>query len=160
MANFDYIDQSNIEILLKHPAVMITSDGRALALSGFLNDPPPYSPCSYGEYPGVLERYVRDKKVLTLEEAIRKMTSFPAQRFGLANRGIIRTGMQADLVVFDLDRIKDRATNLFPHTYPFENVPHAYPEGIDYVLVNGIVCIENAKHTARLPGQILRNSTI
>jgi len=160
MANFDYIDQSNIEILLKHPAVMITSDGRALALSGFLNDPPPYSPCSYGEYPGVLERYVRDKKVLTLEEAIRKMTSFPAQRFGLANRGIIRTGMQADLVVFDLDRIKDRATNLFPHTYPFENVPHEYPEGIDYVLVNGKVCVENAEHTGRLPGQILRNSTI
>jgi N-acyl-D-amino-acid deacylase len=109
-AIFDYMDEANIRILLKHPAVMICSDGQALAPYGFLNDPPPYSPCSYGEFPGVLERYVRDEPVLTLEEAVRKMTSFPAQRFGLMDRGILRPGAWADIVVFDLERIRDRAT--------------------------------------------------
>jgi N-acyl-D-amino-acid deacylase len=155
-AIFDYIDQSNIRLLLRHPAVMICSDGQVLATYGFLNDPPPYSPCSYGEFPGVLERYVRDDPVLTLEEAIRKMTSFPAQRFGLLDRGVLRPGAWADMVVFDLARIHDRATNLYPHTYPFENYPHQYPEGIDYVLVNGDLVIEEADHTGALPGRVLR----
>ena len=79
-AIFDYIDESNIRILLQNPAVMICSDSEALAPYGYLNTPPPYNPCSYGEFPGVLERYVRQKKVLTLEEAVRKMTSFPLSR--------------------------------------------------------------------------------
>jgi len=117
-AIFDYIDEANIRILLKHPAVMISSDGEVLAPYGFLNDPPPYQPCSYGEFPGVLERYVRDEAVLTLQEAIRKMTSFPAQRLGLRDRGILRAGAWADVVVFDLERMHDRATNLYPHSYP------------------------------------------
>jgi N-acyl-D-amino-acid deacylase len=156
-AIFDYIDETNIRILLQHPAVMICSDGQVLAPYGFLNDAPPYSPCSYGEFPGVLERYVRDESVLTLEEAIRKMTSFPAQRFGLMDRGLLRPGAWADIVVFDLERIRDRATNLYPHTYPFENYPHRYPEGIDYVLVNGILVVEGEQHTGALPGQILRH---
>ena len=138
---------------------MICSDGEALAPYGFLNDPPPYSPCSYGEFPGVLERYVRDQPVLTLQEAIRKMTSFPAQRFGLWDRGTLRPGAWADVVVFDLDRIHDRATNLYPHTYPFENYPHDYPEGIDYVWVNGVLVVDgrSAQHTGALPGQVLRH---
>jgi N-acyl-D-amino-acid deacylase len=85
-AIFDYIDEANIRMLLQHPAVMICSDGQVLAPYGFLNDPPPYSPCSYGEFPGVLERYVREEPVLSLQEAIRKMTSFPAQRFGISDR--------------------------------------------------------------------------
>ncbi len=155
-AIFDYIDETNIRILLRHPAVMICSDGQVLAPYGFLNDPPPYSPCSYGEFPGVLERYVRDDPVLTLEEAIRKMTSFPAQRFGLMDRGVLRPGAWADVVVFDLARIRDRATNLYPHTYPFENYPHRYPEGIDYVFVNGVLVVEGERHTGALPGQVLR----
>jgi N-acyl-D-amino-acid deacylase len=155
-AIFDYIDEANIRLLLRHPAVMICSDGQVLAPYGFLNDPPPYSPCSYGEFPGVLERYVRDEPVLTLQEAIRKMTSFPAQRFGLMDRGVLRPGAWADVVVFDLERIHDRATNLYPHTYPFENYPHSYPEGIDYVLVNGEVVVEG-EHTGALPGQVLRH---
>ena len=71
-AIFDYIDEVNIRLLLQHPAVMICSDGQVLAPYGFLNDPPPYSPCSYGEFPGVLERYVRDEPLLTLQEAIRR----------------------------------------------------------------------------------------
>jgi N-acyl-D-amino-acid deacylase len=154
-AIFDYIDESNIRLLLQHPDVMISSDGQVLAPYGFLNDPPPYSPCSYGEYPGVLERYVYDQPVLTLQEAIRKMTSFPAQRLGLHDRGVVKVGAWADLVVFDLERVHDRATNLFPHTYPFENYPHQYPDGIDYVLVNGQIVVENGEHTGALPGTVL-----
>jgi N-acyl-D-amino-acid deacylase len=156
-AIFDYIDAANIRILLRHPAVMICSDSEALAPYGFLNDPPPYAPCSYGEFPGVLERYVRDDPVLTLEEAIRKMTSFPAQRFGLPDRGVLRPGAWADVVVFDLARVRDRATNLYPHSYPFENYPHRYPEGIDYVFVNGALVVDKGQHTGALPGQVLRH---
>ena len=156
-AIFDYIDEANIRLLLRHPAVMICSDGQVLAPYGFLDDPPPYSPCSYGEFPGVLERYVRDQALLTLEEAIRKMTSFPAQRFGLMDRGVLRPGAWADVVVFNLDRIHDRATNLYPHAYPFENYPHRYPEGIDYVLVNGVLVVEREEHTGALPGKVLRH---
>jgi N-acyl-D-amino-acid deacylase len=158
-AIFDYIDEANIRLLLQHPAVMISSDGLVLAPYGFLNDPPPYQPCSYGEFPGVLERYVRDQPVLTLQEAIRKMTSFPAQRLGLSDRGLLRPGAWADIIVFDLERIHDRATNLYPHTYPFENYPHQYPEGIDYVFVNGQVVVEGAEHTGAMAGQLLRHKT-
>ncbi len=157
-AIFDYIDERNIRLLLQHPAVMICSDGQVLAPYGFLNDPPPYSPCSYGEFPGVLERYVRDDPVLTLEEAVRKMTSFPAQRFGLWDRGVLRPGAWADIVVFDLERVRDRATNLYPHTYPFENYPHRYPEGIDYVFVNGVLVVDGQRHTGALPGRVLRHA--
>ena len=156
-AIFDYIDEANIRILLQHPLVMISSDGQVLAPYGFLNDPPPYQPCSYGEFPGVLERYVRDEPVLTLQEAIRKMTSFPAQRLGLHDRGVLRPGAWADLVVFDLDRMHDRATNLYPHPYPFENYPHQYPQGIDYVFVNGVMVVDAGEHTGALPGVVLKN---
>ncbi len=156
-AIFDYIDEANIRLLLQHPAVMISSDGQVLAPYGFLNDPIPYQPCSYGEFPGVLERYVREEPVLTLQEAIRKMTSFPAQRLALWDRGMLRPGAWADVVVFDLQRIHDRATNLFPHTYPFENYPHQYPEGIDYVFVNGTLVVDGDQHTGALPGQVLRH---
>jgi N-acyl-D-amino-acid deacylase len=155
-AIFDYIDEENIRILLKHPAVMISSDGQVLAPYGFLNDPIPYSPCSYGEFPGVLERYVRDEPVLTLQEAIRKMTSFPAQRLGLMDRGILRPGAWADIVIFDLERVRDRATNLYPHSYPFKNYPHQYPEGIDYVFVNGVMVVNGEEHTGNLPGVVLK----
>jgi N-acyl-D-amino-acid deacylase len=155
-AIFDYIDETNIRILLKHPAVMISSDGQVLAPYGFLNDPIPYQPCSYGEFPGVLERYVRDEPVLSLQEAIRKMTSFPAQRLGLRDRGVLRSGAWADIIVFDLDRMHDRATNLYPHSYPFENYPHQYPEGIDYVFVNGVMVVNGEEHSGALPGVVLK----
>ena len=84
------------------------------------------------------------------------MTSYPAQRFGLMDRGVLRPGAWADIVVFDLDRIHDRATNLYPHSYPFENIPHQYPEGIDYVFVNGTLVVEGKEHTGALPGRVLR----
>ena len=156
-AIYDYIDENNIRLLLQHPAVMICSDSEALATYGFLNDPPPYAPCSYGEFPGVLERYVRDQPVLSLQEAIRKMTSFPAQRLGLYDRGRLLPGMWADVVVFDLERLHDRATNLYPHTYPLENYPHQYPQGIDHVFVNGVMVVDGEQHSAALPGHVLRH---
>ena len=153
---FDYIEEKNIRALLQSPIAMISSDGLVMAPPGELDDPSLYWPCSYGEYPGILERYVRDEPVLRLEEAIRKMTSFPAQRFRLFDRGALRPGLKADLVVFDLERVRDRATNLYPHTFPFENIPHADPEGIDWVLVNGETVLEEGEHTGALPGRVLR----
>jgi N-acyl-D-aspartate/D-glutamate deacylase len=97
----------------------------------------------------VLGKYVRDEKILSAEEMIRKMTSVPAARFGFEKRGFIREGNYADLVVFDPGRVEDRAT--------WEN-PHQYPDGIDYVIVNGQVVVDHKEHTGRLPGRILRKS--
>src|SRR6266581_4045189 len=118
----------------------------------------PYQPCTYGEFPGVIERFVVNESVLRLEEAIRKMTALPASRLGLGDRGLIRPGFSADLVVFDLPRVRDRATNRWPHTYPFENYPHEYPEGIDWVLVNGAIAVEDGRPTGALAGRVLRHT--
>jgi N-acyl-D-amino-acid deacylase len=153
---FDYIHERDIQALLRSPLAMVSSDGLVMPPVQTLNDPALYWPCSYGEYPGILERYVRDEPVLRLEEAIRKMTSFPAQRFGLHDRGVLRPGLRADIVVFDLDKVHDRATNLYPHAYPFENIPHRHPEGLDWVLVNGRPVIADGEHTGALPGRVLR----
>jgi N-acyl-D-amino-acid deacylase len=153
---FDYIAQDDIETLLRHPLAMVCSDGLVMPPAEDLDGTSLYWPCSYGEYPGILERYVRDKPVLRLEEAVRKMTSFPAQRFGLLDRGVLRPGLSADIVVFDLDRVRDRATNLHPHAYPFENIPHRHPEGLDWVFVNGRPVIAEGEHTGALPGRVLR----
>jgi N-acyl-D-amino-acid deacylase len=155
---FDYIEESNIRALLQSPIAMVSSDGLVMAPADRLDDPSLYWPCSYGEYPGILERYVRDEPVLRLEEAIRKMTSFPAQRFRLFDRGALRPGLRADLVVFDLDAVRDRATNLYPHSFPFENIPHAAPEGIDWVVVNGVPVLADGAHTGQLPGRVLRRA--
>jgi N-acyl-D-amino-acid deacylase len=153
---FEYISEEDIVALLRSPLAMISSDGLVMPPAEGAPDASRYWPCSYGEYPGILERYVRETPVLSLEEAVRKMTSFPAQRFGLHDRGVLRPGLLADLVVFDLDRVHDRATNLWPHAFPFENVPHRSPEGIDWVIVNGVVVIDDGEHTGRLPGRVLR----
>ena len=153
---FDYMEEKDIRALLCSPLSMVSSDGLVMPPADELDDPALYWPCSYGEYPGILERYVRDEPVLRLEEAIRKMTSFPAQRFGLLDRGVLRPGLRADLVVFDLDKVRDRATNLYPHTYPFKNIPHRHPEGLDWVLVNGEPVIADGEHTGALPGRVLR----
>jgi len=154
---FDYIDPEEIKATLRHPLVMICSDGWVLAKESRTSQIPPYVPCTYGEYPGVIERFVVKEPVLRLEEAIRKMTSMPATRLGLPDRGLVRKGSWADLVVFDLPRVRDRATNLWPHTHPFENYPHGYPEGIDWVLVNGVVAVEDGAPTGALAGRVLRH---
>jgi N-acyl-D-amino-acid deacylase len=91
---------------------------------------------------------VREQKVLTLEDAVRKMTSFPAMRVGIADRGILRPGMKADVVVFDPNRIIDKATF---------TTPHAYAEGVEHVLVNGVLVVDEGKVTKNRPGKVLRH---
>lgn len=104
-------------------------------------------PRCYGTFPRLLGRYVRELGVLSLEEAVRKMTGLPAARLGLSDRGRIKEGAFADLVVFDPDRIADRAT--------FAD-PHQFPTGIDLVLVNGVVAAEGGRQTEALAGKVLR----
>jgi len=157
IAIFDYISEDDIKNLLVHPLVMISSDCATWSEKGPLTDPPPYIPCAFGEYPGIFERYVRDEPLLTMQEAVRKMTSYPAQRMGLFDRGLLRPGMKADIAMIDLSKIKDRATNLWPHKYPFENYPHRYPEGVPYVIVNGKVAVDNGRQTKVLAGEVLRH---
>ena len=154
---FDYHDIEEVKSTLQHPLVMICSDGWVLPKDAQSSRAPPYVPCTYGEYPGVLERFVVKEPVLRLEEAIRKMTSMPAARLGLPDRGLVRKGFWADLVVFDLPRVRDRATNLWPHSHPFDNYPHGYPEGIDWVLVNGTVAVGGGQPTGAKAGRVLRH---
>jgi N-acyl-D-amino-acid deacylase len=103
-------------------------------------------PRAYGTNARVLGRYVRQMKTLRLEEAVRKMTSLPAQRFGLAERGLVRPGMWADLAVFEEATVGDRATY---------EAPHAASAGFRYVLVNGEVVVEDGKHLGTRPGRVL-----
>lgn len=156
-ALFNYIEEEDIRAVLTHPLTMICSDGSASSTSGVLSKIGGYSPCSYGEYPYILERYVREEKVLTLQDTIRKMTSFPAQKLGLRDRGLLREGMWADMVVFDPQTIRDKATNRYPYSFPLSNYPHKYPEGIKYVVVNGKVAVKEGRHTGSLPGKVLRH---
>jgi len=104
-------------------------------------------PRAYGTFPRILGRYVRDQRLLTLEQAIRKFTSLPAQRMGLLDRGTLRTGAFADITIFDPATVNDMAT--------FEN-PHRPSVGIEYVIVNGVVSLEGGKVTGRLAGRPLR----
>jgi len=157
IAIFDYILEKDIKALLVHPLVMVSSDCATWSEKGPLTDPPPYVPCAFGEYPGIFERYVRDEPLLTIQEAVRKMTSFPAQKMGLYDRGLLRPGMWADITLIDLAKIKDRATNVWPHKYPYENYPHRYPDGVPYVIVNGTIAVDGGRQTKNRAGQVLRH---
>ena len=143
------MSEQDIITALKFPWTSLGSDG------GTSLNPPPADgvgvghPRSYGNFPRLIAYYVREKKVLTLEEAIRKMTSWAATRMRLASRGMVKEGFFADVVIFDYDKIQDRAT--------YEK-PLLYPAGIDYVLVNGQVVVENGKHTGARPGQVIYGS--
>lgn len=157
IAIFDYISEDDIRALMVDPNMMFSSDCATWSEKGPLSDPPPYMPCAFGEYPGIFERYVRDDPVLTIQDAVRRMTSFPAQKIGLYDRGLLRPGMRADIAIIDLARIKDRATNRWPHKYPYENWPHRYPEGIPYVIVNGEIGVDKGRQTKVLGGEVLRH---
>lgn len=126
--------------------VMFGSDGRGLKTETVKGK---QHPRSYGTFPRVLARYVRELKLLRLEEAIRKMTSLPAMRHDIKDRGLVKEGMRADLVVFDPDTVEDKAT--------FDD-PHQYAQGIDWVIVNGVPVIEDGKHTGARPGMVLRKN--
>lgn len=140
-----YMSEEDVTAGLQHPLVSICSDGTAVSPE-FGGQP---HPRYYGTFPRILGRYVREMGALPLEEAVRKMTSFPAGRLGLLDRGIVRQGMWADLVVFDPERIIDNAT--------FSD-PHQFPDGIPYVVVNGEVVVDGGEHTGTLPGRALRGA--
>ena len=137
-----YMSEKDMKLALEDPFISFDSDGTA-ASPEFGGRP---HPRWYGTFPRVLGHYVREQKVLSLEDAVRRMTSLPAQRLGLMDRGILRPGMWADLVLFDPDRIIDKAS--------FEN-PHQYPEGISHVIVNGVTVVREGEHSGKLPGQPL-----
>ncbi len=109
-----------------------------------------FHPRFYGTYPRILGKYVREEKVLTIEDAIRRMTSFPAQRLGLRDRGLLREKTWADIVIFNPDLVIDKAT--------FEN-PHQFSEGIIHVIVNGVIVVENNKQSRKRPGKVLKPPT-
>jgi len=145
MINFG-ICEEDVETIMKLTWVMVGSDGRAVSPTGKLGEGKPH-PRYYGTFPRVLGRYVRERKVIPIELAVRKMTYLPAWRLGFRDRGIIREGAWADIVIFDPNEINDKAT--------FIN-PHQFPVGIKYVIVNGEITVENGKHTGRLNGRVLR----
>ncbi len=146
LAIYHMMSEHDIEAALKFPWTSIGSDaGTALTPGGDDSLGLPH-PRSYGNFPRVIARYVRERHTLTLEDAIRKMTSWPAMRMRIADRGVIREGLWADAVIFDYDKIQDRST--YEH-------PDLYPDGIDYVLVNGRVVIDHGHHTSARPGKII-----
>ena len=140
------MSEENVETLLAHPLSVVCSDGSALATEGPLAEGSPH-PRSFGTFPRVLGHYVRERNVMPLEEAIRKMTSAPADRVGLRDRGRLEVGRFADVVAFDPDRVADRAT----YEAPFQ-----YPEGIPHVVVNGRLVLRDGEHTDARPGRALR----
>jgi N-acyl-D-aspartate/D-glutamate deacylase len=142
------IDEGDLTLALKQPWVAIGSDGSALATEGPLRAGVPH-PRNFGTFPRVLGRYVREQQVLTLEEAVRRMTSLAASIMGLADRGTLAPGKWADVVLFDPVTVADRAT--------FED-PFQYPVGIDTVIVNGTVVLDEGKHTGARPGKVLKRS--
>ena len=140
------MSENDVRKVISHPYVAIGSDGSIKKFG--LGKP---HPRNYGTFPRVIAKYVREEKVLSLPEAIRKMTSLPARKLKLWNRGIIRPRMKADIVIFDYYTITDTAT--------YEN-PHSYPKGIKYVIVNGEIVVEDEEHTGRKPGKLLRRTNI
>jgi N-acyl-D-amino-acid deacylase len=136
------MNEDDVKTVMQVPWVSIGSDGSALNQKY----PGKPHPRSFGTNPRVLGKYTREEKVLTLEDAVRKMTSMPARVLGLKDRGLLREGYRGDVVVFDPDTVADTAT--------YEN-PKQYPQGIDYVLVNGAVVIDNGHHTGARPGEVV-----
>ncbi len=140
-AIYHAMDEADVERIMQHPATAIGSDGGVSVFGASMPHPR-----EYGTFARVLGRYVRERGVLTLEEAVRKMSGATAQRLGLQDRGLLREGFFADVAVFDAARIVDRAT--------FEQ-PHQYAEGVAYVLVNGELVVDGGEHTAARPGRAL-----
>ncbi len=143
-AIYHVLDEADVQTIMQHPMTAIASDGR-LVQPGEGQPHPRW----YGTFPRVLGEYVREKGVITLEEAVRKMTSLPADHIGLPERGVLAEGMIADVVVFDPETVADRAT--------FQD-PHQYPAGIDWVIVNGVVAVEDGSFRDARGGRILRRN--
>jgi N-acyl-D-amino-acid deacylase len=142
------MDEDNLKKIIAHPLWISGSDGNAISPYGMLSHSKPH-PRFYGTFPRILGKYVREDKILTLPEAIKKMTSVPARKFNFHQRGQIAEDFFADIVIFNPDTAIDRAT--------WEN-PHQYPEGIEYVIVNGEIVINEGEHTGLLPGKLLKKA--
>jgi N-acyl-D-aspartate/D-glutamate deacylase len=140
------MSQPDVTLALQQPWVAVDNDSEGTSPDGILGQSHPH-PRAYGTFPRILAKYVREEKVLTLEDAIRKFTALPAQRMRLTDRGVLKAGMWADLVVFDPATVRDRAT--------FDN-PNQLSEGMEYVLVNGVPVLDQGKMTNALPGKVLR----
>jgi dihydroorotase/N-acyl-D-amino-acid deacylase len=142
------MSQPDVTLALQQPWVAIDNDSEGTSPEGMLGQAHPH-PRAYGTFPRILAKYVREEKVLTLEDAIRKFSALPAQRMRLTDRGVLKAGMWADVVIFDPATVRDRAT--------FDN-PNQLSEGMEYVLVNGAPVIERGKMTGELPGKVLRGA--
>jgi len=140
------MSEADLRAAMKAPFVSFCTDSGARALDGPLSTAKSH-PRGWGSYPRILGRYVRDEHELTLEQAIHKMTGMPAKRVGLRERGLLREGFYADLTIFDPKQVMDRAT--------FE-MPNQHPEGINYVIVNGQISVDDGKRTSALAGRALR----
>lgn len=140
--------QEDTNLIIKHPQVMIASDSSAKAPYGELGKGKPH-PRGYGTFPRAIQEYARERKLVSLPEMIRKMTSMPADKLGLTRRGRLKEGNYADICILDYENVRDNAT--------YAN-PHQYPDGIEYVLVNGQTVIEKGEHTGSFPGKVIRGS--
>lgn len=140
------MSEDDVRAALRSPFVSICTDSGARATDGPLAKSKSH-PRGWGSYPRILSRYVRDEHLLTLEQAVHKMTGLPALRAGIRDRGLLREGMFADITIFDPHTIQDRATFAEPNQYPL---------GINYVIVNGQIEVDNGKRTAALAGQAIR----
>jgi N-acyl-D-amino-acid deacylase len=140
--------EPDVVLALQQPWVAFDNDSSGASPEGILGQEHPH-PRAYGTFPRVLRKYVREEKKLTLEDAIRKFSALPAQRVRLSDRGVLKSGMWADVVIFDPETIRDLAT--------FEN-PNQLSQGMEYVLVNGVPVIDQAKMTGALPGKVLRGA--
>jgi dihydroorotase/N-acyl-D-amino-acid deacylase len=143
---YHVIDEADVKRIMAHPMTMIASDGRLTRIG----DGVPH-PRNYGTFPRVLGRYVRDEKVLTLEQGVQKMTGMPAARLGLSDQGCLRVGCAANVTVFSAEKVRDMGT--------FDK-PHQYPEGIPFVVVNGAVVVDGGRFTEARPGRVLRHAVV
>ena len=142
------MSEPDVTLALQQPWVSVDNDSSGASPEGILGEEHPH-PRAYGTFPRVLRKYVREEKKLTLEDAIRKFSALPAQRMRLADRGVLKQGMWADVVIFDPEAIRDLAT--------FDN-PNQLSQGMEFVLVNGVPVIEGGKMTGALPGKVLRGA--
>lgn len=148
VALYFMMSEPDIETALRQPWVSIGSDAAASEKPGEMDAIGLPHPRAYGTFPRVIAEYVKRRHILSLEDAVRKMTGWPAQRMGLSDRGLIREGMRGDVVVFDLDTLDDVAS---------WDKPMASPKGIETVIVNGVVTIENGRHSGAKAGAVLRH---
>ena len=142
------MSEPDVALALQQPWVSIDNDSSGTSPEGILGEEHPH-PRAYGTFPRILRKYVREEKKLTIEDAIRKFSALPAQRMRLTDRGVLKQGMWADVVVFDPETVRDLAT--------FDD-PNRLSEGMDFVLVNGVPVIESGKMTGALPGKVLRGA--